>query len=267
MKRTPRALTVLPAAALVLATLAVRAMPALANGAEMAASSGMGHRAPNPDPMAPGLSGAERLQSLLERVRLQQKDVKTIVARFVQRRQSAMLVAPEQSSGTFSYAAPDQVRWEYLAPTPITVVVRGGEMVTWYRDLKRAETLKIGRYSSQIFKFLGASGSMDNLLEYFTVQLTLPKHKGDPYHLALLPRYDRIKKRVRSMQVDIDSQRFFPVHLEYQEADGDSTAYDFKDLEWNAPLPADRFALVLPPGVENHVIDVGQSDAKPQSRQ
>ncbi len=220
----------------------------------------------NMNPLAPGLSGTERLQALLERVRLQQKEVKTIVARFVQRRQSAMLVAPEQSTGTFSYAAPDRVRWEYQEPTPITVVIRGGEMTTWYRDLKRAETLKIGRYSNQIFKFLGASGSMDNLLEYFTIELTLPKKQGDPYHLTLLPRYDRIKKRIKSMEIDIDSEKFYPVHLEYQEMDGDSTAYDFKNFQWNSPLPADRFALQLPPGVENRVVDVG-GDGKSQGRQ
>jgi outer membrane lipoprotein-sorting protein len=223
------------------------------------------HRAALPDPMAPGLSGAERLQALLERVKLQQRQVRTIEARFVQHRVSAMLVAPEDSTGTFSYAAPDRVRWEYQAPTPITVVIRGSEMTTWYRDLKRAETLKIGRYSSQVFKFLGASGSMDSLLEYFTVELTLPKEKGDPYRLKLLPRYERIKKRIRSMRVDIDSDRFFPNHLEYQEADGDTTSSDFKDFLWNPPLPADRFALQLPPGVETRVVDLGK-DAKAQGR-
>lgn len=223
------------------------------------------HRGQVPDPLAPGLSGAERLQALLERVKLQQRQVRTIEARFVQHRVSAMLMAPEDSTGTFSYAAPDRVRWEYKAPTPITVVIRGSEMTTWYRDLKRAETLKIGRYSSQVFKFLGASGSMDTLLEYFTVELTLPKEKGDPYRLKLLPRYERIKKRIKSMRVDIDSERFFPNHLEYQEADGDSTSYDFKDFQWNPPLPPDRFALQLPPGVENRVVDLGK-DAKPQGR-
>jgi outer membrane lipoprotein carrier protein len=218
-----------------------------------------------PDPMAPGLSGADRLQALLDRVKMQQKQIRTIEARFVQHRVSAMLVAPEKSTGTFSYAAPDRVRWEYQAPTPITVVIRGSQMTTWYRDLRRAEILKIGRYSSQVFKFLGASGSMDTLLDYFTVQLMLPKEKGDPYRLTLLPRYERIKKRIKLMRVFIDSERFFPNHLEYQEADGDSTTYDFKDFQWNPPLPADRFALQLPPGVETRVVDLGK-DAKSQGR-
>ncbi|MBV8203296.1 MAG: hypothetical protein JOZ15_22000, partial [Acidobacteria bacterium] len=102
-------------------------------------------------------------------------------------------------------------------------------------------------------------------LEFFTVELTLPKENGAPYRLQLLPRYERIKKPIKSMQVDIDSERFFPNHLEYQEADGDSTSYDFKDFQWNPQLPADRFALQLPPGVENRVVDLGK-DAKPQGR-
>lgn len=246
---------------LALAALAIFAALAMFSAGPAAAA----HHGQVLDPLAPGLSGAERLQALLDRVKQQQKQVRTIEARFIQHRVSSMLLAPEQSSGTFSYAAPDRVRWDYQVPTPITVVIRGSEMTTWYRDLKRAETLKIGRYSNQVFKFMGASGSMDTLLEYFTVELTLPKEKGDPYRLKLLPRYERIKKRIKSMRVDIDSERFFPNHLEYQEADGDSTSYDFKDFQWNPALPADRFALQLPPGVETRVLDLGK-DAKSQGR-
>jgi outer membrane lipoprotein carrier protein len=258
-----------PAPAFRLALAYLLALAPLAPLADIPATAV--HGKPIPDPLAPGLSGAERLQALLERVKLQQRQVRTIEARFVQHRESSMLVAPEESTGTFSYAAPDRVRWEYKAPKPITVVIRGSEMTTWYRDLKRAETLKIGRYSSQVFKFLGASGSMDTLLEYFTVELTLPKEKGDPYRLKLLPRYERIKKRIKSMRVDIDSERFFPRHIEYQESDGDVTAYDFKDFQWNPPLPADRFALQLPPGVETRVIDASGANAasgpaKPQGK-
>src|SRR5262245_45262382 len=138
------ALGYLPTLARSLAALALLLLAGAAAGSVL-------HRAPAPlpDPMAPGLSGADRLQALIARVKLQQKQVRTIEARFVQHRVSAMLVAPEDSTGTFSYAAPDRVRWEYISPTPITVVIRGSEMTTWYRDLKRAETLKIGRYSSQ----------------------------------------------------------------------------------------------------------------------
>lgn len=223
-----------------------------------------------PDPSAPGLSGTQRLQALLDRVRIEQQKLKTLEARFVQHQESSMLAAPEESKGVFSYAAPDRVRWEYQAPSPITVVIQGDQMTTWYRDLQRADLVKVGRYSNQVLKYLGASGNMQTLLDYFTVKLSMPAKKGDPYRMALVPRYARISKRLKSMTIWIDSASFFPARMEYVEADGDTTSYEFRDLKRNAPLPADRFVLKLPKEVKTRVIDLGQSEKgagrEPKSR-
>lgn len=224
------------------------ALPALAVGR---------HQAP-PDPMAPGLTGPQRLQALVDRVRYEQQQLKTLEARFTQQQENSMLAAPEESKGTFSYRAPDKVRWEYTSPNAITVVIRGDEMTTWYRDLKRAETLKVGRYSGQALKYLGASGSLQTLLEYFTVRLKLPEKKGDPYRLELDPKYARIAKRLKSMTLWIDDQSFFPERLKYVQANGDTIEYQFTDMKRNAPIPDERFVLKLPPGVSNRVLSVGQ---------
>ena len=210
-----------------------------------------------PDPLAPGLTGPQRLQALIDRVKHEQRQLKTLEARFTQQQESSLLAAPEESKGVFSYAAPDRVRWEYLSPSPISVVIRGEEMTTWYRDLKRAETLRVGRYSNQVFKYLGASGSLQTLLQYFTVKLKLPEKKGDPYRMELLPKYQRIAKRLKSMTLWIDDGTFFPSRLKYIEADGDTVEYRFSDLKRNAPIPADRFVLKLPPGVQSRVVEVG----------
>jgi outer membrane lipoprotein-sorting protein len=219
-----------------------------------------------PDPMAPGLSGPDRLAALVERVKLEQQSLKTLEAHFTQDQQSTMLTAREQSKGLFSYAAPDKVRWEYASPSPITVVIRGDEMTTWYKDLKRAETLKVGRYSNQIFKYLGASGSLQTLLEYFTVRLKLPEKKGDLYRMELVPKYQRIAKRLKSMTLWIDGETFFPSRLKYEEPDGDTVDYQFSDFKRNTPIPEDRFLVKLPPGVEKRTVDLsreGGTKSKP----
>ena len=219
-----------------------------------------------PDPLAAGLTGPQRLTALVDRVKYEQRQLKTLEARFTQQQDSSMLTAPEASKGVFSYAAPDKVRWEYVSPSPITVVIRGDEMTTWYKDLKRAETLKVGRYSNQVFKYLGASGSLQTLLEYFTVRLKLPEKKGDPYRMELLPKYQRIAKRLKSMTLWIDGDSFFPSRLKYVEADGDSVEYQFSDMKRNAPIPQERFVLKLPPGVESRTIDLareGGAKSKP----
>lgn len=244
----------------------VLALAMLAAVPSMAAPSAGSNKVP--DPSAPGLSGAQRLQALLDRVRIEQQKLKTLEARFVQHQESSMLAAPEESKGVFSYAAPDRVRWEYQQPSPITVVIQGDQMTTWYRDLRRADLVKVGRYSNQVLKYLGASGNMQTLLDYFTVKLSMPEKKGDPYRMALVPRYARISKRLKTMTLWIDSASFFPTRMEYVEADGDTTQYEFLDLKRNAPIPADRFVLKLPKEVQTRVIDLGEKggEREPKSR-
>jgi len=247
---------------LVLLSLAPAADAANTAGAKGATPA----KSAKPDPRAPGLTGTERLQALMERVRLQQQEMKTLEARFVQKRESSLLVSAEQSTGTFDYAAPDRVRWEYTSPNPISVLIDRGEMTTWYKDLKKAERLKIGRYSNQVLKYMGASGSMQNLLEYFRMTLKVPDKTTDPYQLDLTPKLARIAKRVKSMTIWVDPETFFPARLRYVEGDGDSTEYEFKDVKVNAHIPEDRFVLKIPQGVETRVIDLDQKAKKDAGR-
>lgn len=252
-----------PLASLLVALTAALAV-ALALGAAVPA---LAAQKKAPDPTKEGLTPSQRLQTLLDRVKHEQKNLKTLEARFVQKQENSLLAEPEESTGVFSYAAPDRVRWEYLSPNPISVVIDGDEMTTWYRDLQQAEKLKIGRYSNQVFKYLGASGDMDTLLQYFNVTLKSPGRPGEPFEMKLVPRYDRIAKRIRLMTVWIDSERFFPIRLRYEEAGGDVTEYRFSDFQWNAQLPADRFELKLPKGVDTRTVDLtggGKNASKPK---
>jgi outer membrane lipoprotein-sorting protein len=235
----------LPAAGLafLLAALTVAAAPAA--------------KLPNPDDRS--LSGAQRVEALIERIRLEQQKIETLQADFVQRQESSMLLEPDVSHGTFSYVAPESVRWEYAAPKPISVVIDGQVMVTWYRDLKRAERLKVGRYSNQVLKYLGASGSFDTLMEYFQIKVSFPSADGEPYRVELTPRYERVARHLAGMTVWVDHQRYLPVRLRYEGADGDVTEYEFTDMKVNADIPAERFHLDLPAGVEVKEVDLGRS--------
>ncbi len=234
-------------------------LAALLAAALLAATAAAAPASRTPDPRDPSLSGGERVKALIERVRLAQKGLETLQADFVQRQESAMLIEPDVSRGTFSYAAPESVRWEYAAPKPISVVIDGEQMLTWYRDLERAERLKVGRYSNQVLKYLGASGSLDTLMEYFQVRVRFPADDDDPYRIDLTPRYERVARRLAGMTVWVDPQRYLPVRLRYEAADGDVTEYEFSDLKVNAVIPAERFDLDLPAGVEVREVEIGRS--------
>jgi len=70
------------------------------------------------------------------------------------------------------------------------------------------------------------------------------------------------------MTLWIASESFFPTRMQYVEADGDTTRYEFLDLKRNGPIPADRFVLKLPKEVQTRVIDLGQGESaqEPKSR-
>lgn len=212
-----------------------------------------------PDPDAQGLTSSQRLDALFERVRVEQQAVRSMEARFVQRKQSEMLIEPEVSQGSFSYLAPDRVRWEFVSPNPMTVVIDDERMTTWYRDLKRADELAVGRYSERILQYLGASGTLETLLDYFRVQATFPSEASEPYRLTLDPRYPRIAKRIESMDVWIDRERFVPVGLRYEEPDGDVTEYRFSEIQINADIPPERFELDLPDDVKRRRLATDRS--------
>ncbi len=214
-----------------------------------------------PDPGDPALPAAQRLPALFERVRAQQKLLRSLDAQFVQKRESSMLAAPEEARGQFSYQAPDRVRWEYLTPKAMTVLILGEQMTTWYRDLKRADRVNVGKYSGQVLRYLGASGSLETLAQYFDATLVQPKDATEPFRLELVPRYARIAKRIKAMTLWIDRKLYLPLHLRYLEADGDSTDYVFVNLRFNPELPAARFVLDLPPEVTVRTIELGQGQS------
>lgn len=208
-----------------------------------------------PDPRRPGLAPSERLGALLDRMQLEQRTVETLEAEFTQVKQSQFLLAPAESSGLFSYAAPDRVRWEHRTPSPVSLLIRDGEMVTWYHDLEKVERIEVGRHSQRVLEYLGATHSVDELLKYFKVRLELTRDESLPYRLELTPRFGRIAKRLEQMVVWVDPELFLLSRMRLVEPDGDVTEYRFRRMRVNAGLPADRFELDLPRGVVVETLD------------
>ncbi len=184
-------------AALLLAALAA-ALPLAAAAAEAGASL---------DPLAPGLSGRQRLERLVERVRHEQKGIETLEARFVQTQESSMLLEPEESTGTFSYAAPDKVRWEYdLAEADL-----GGDRRR--RDDHLVPRPRAAPSSSPSVATRRRSSSTSapaarsrRCWSTSRVTARFPERAGEPYALELEPRYERIRKRLDSMTLWIDAR-------------------------------------------------------------
>jgi len=209
-----------------------------------------------PDPRSEDLEAEDRLGVLVDRIRFEHERLHTLEAQFTQFKESELLVEPAEATGVFSYSAPDQVRWEYRDPDPISLLIEGDVMTTWYKDINQAEKIFVGKHSQRVLEYLGASSSMEKLLEYFDVMMSTPKDLSKPFRLELTPRFARVEKRLREMSISIHPEYYLPIYLRYVEANGDVTEYEFTDLKVNSDLPADRFDLEIPAEVDLREVDL-----------
>jgi len=191
---------------------------------------------------------ADSLDEVIRKVQLAQAKTNTLQADFRQEKSLALMAKPEVSTGRFVYSKPNNVLWTYDAPKRVTMLIADGMLTTYYPDLKKAERIEVKRYQDRIFKYMGASGAIDELGAWFNFTFTNTSDK--PYYaLDLDPKSKTIAKRVRHIRIYIDKTSYLTTQFEYTEGDGDKTRYEFTNVKVNAPVEQSRFTLQLPSSV------------------
>jgi outer membrane lipoprotein-sorting protein len=188
------------------------------------------------------------LETVIKKVQEQQKKTQTLQANFRQEKELALLAKPDVSTGTFVYSKPNNVLWTYDAPKRVQMVIAGGVLTTYYQDLGKAEQIDVKRFEDRIFKYMGASGAIDELQRYF--DFTFTNKPADPtWFLDLTPKTSAVAKRVKRIRLWIDKKTYLTRKIEYVEGDGDTTRYEFTNIRINEPVAQSRFVLNLPANV------------------
>jgi chaperone LolA len=188
------------------------------------------------------------LADVVKKLQEQQKKTNTLQAEFRQEKELALLAKPEVSTGNFTFSKPNNVLWSYDAPKRVQMVIAGGTLTTYYPDLAKAEKIDVKRFEDRIFKYMGASGAIDELARYFDFTFTNTPSKPE-FVLDLKPKTRTVAKRVQRIKLWIDKKSYLTNKIEYVEGDGDITRYEFKNIRLNQPVPSSRFALTLPANV------------------
>jgi outer membrane lipoprotein-sorting protein len=190
----------------------------------------------------------DSLDEVIRKVQLAQTKTNTLQADFRQEKTLALLSKPEVATGRFVYSKPNNVLWTYDAPKRVTMLIANGILTTYYPDLQKAERIEVKRYQDRIFKYMGASGAIEELGAWFNFTFTNTSDK--PYYvLDLDPKSKTIAKRVRHIKIFIDKKSYLTTQFEYTEGDGDKTRYEFLNIKINAPVEQSRFSLTLPSSV------------------
>ncbi len=190
----------------------------------------------------------DSLDEVIGKVQLAQNNTNTLQADFRQEKTLALLSNTEVSTGRFVYSKPNNVLWTYDAPKRVTMLIANGVLTTYYPDLGKAERVEVKQYQDRIFKYMGASGAIDELGAWFNFTFTNTSDK--PYFvLDLAPKNKAVAKRVRHIKIFIDRKSYLTTQFEYTEGDGDKTRYEFTNVKVNAPVEQSRFTLALPSSV------------------
>jgi outer membrane lipoprotein-sorting protein len=185
------------------------------------------------------------LAQVIKQVQEQQKKTSTLQAEFRQEKELALMAKPEVSTGTFTYSRPSNVLWTYDTPKRVQMVIAGGFLTTYYPELGKAERIDVKRFEDRIFKYMGASGAIDELARYFDFTFTDSKSKP-VFLLDLTPKNRAVSKRVQRIKLWIDKTTYLTSKIEYVEGDGDITRYEFTNVRINEAVPPSKFALTLP---------------------
>jgi outer membrane lipoprotein-sorting protein len=199
-------------------------------------------------PAAARTADPNSLDEVIKRVQEAHAKTNTMEAEFRQEKTLSLLAKPEVSTGHFVYQKPNNVLWTYDAPKRVTMLIAEGTLTTYYPDLRKAEKIEVKRFQDRIFKYMGASGAIDELGAYFN--FTFSNRADMPtYVLDLAPKSKQIAKKVQHIRIWIDKKSYLTTKFEYTESDGDITRYEFTNIKVNQPVASSRFTLNLPAGV------------------
>ena len=189
------------------------------------------------------------LEEVIKKIQEQQRKTNTLQAEFRQEKTMALLAQPEVSTGMFVYSKPNNVLWSYDTPKRVQMLIAGGVLTTYYPELNKAERVDVKRFEDRIFKYMGATGAIDELSRYFDFTFT-NKPSDAAYLLELKPKTGAVAKRVQRIKLWIDKKSYLTTRIEYVEGDGDTTSYEFSNIRTNQPVEQSRFVLNLPATVK-----------------
>lgn len=237
--------------------MALALFPVLAAEAPTTAKS------PAPALNLPALDEAGRLEMILARFDQAQASIRTLEADFDELKELALLADPVEGRGHFYFAAPYQVKWEFLEPEARVVLISDNSILQYFPADKVLERHDVRDANmNRLFKVFGMGQSSRDLEDFYVISLgdgggaaAESGRFGPPassYQLILTPHRRAVEKRVARVRLWVGDQDFLPRAIKIEEADGDFTYWVFSNVRVNSELAAGVFELDVPADVAIH---------------
>ncbi|MEO5803787.1 MAG: outer membrane lipoprotein carrier protein LolA [Verrucomicrobiota bacterium] len=182
---------------------------------------------------------------------LNQTNIQTWSADFVQTRSLKSLTQPLMSTGLVWFAAPNRFRWELGQPAQTIAVRQPEQMLVIYPKLKRIEKYPLSGTSAGPWRdalALLEAGFPRNRAELesrFNIQST--EIKNGVCELTLQPKSSAARRMMSQIKIAFSTNAFLLRATELQFADGSTMRNDFKNPKLNEKLDESLFSPALAP--------------------
>ncbi len=205
-------------------------------------------------PMQAG--GLSRPKKIITRLQKKYEATRTLKARFEQENFLRSLGRTTRSKGHLLLNKPGRIRVEYLEPEPQLIVSSGKKLWIFTERLNQVIVSDIGGSGSASVPLLFLAGK-GNLAQEFRVELEdegVPRRKegvwraAQPYRLSLTP--NQASAGFRKMWLEVDSETFQIIGLDYVDALENKTQIRFFDIEEDVAVSPNLFQFKIPSGAE-----------------
>lgn len=193
--------------------------------------------APQDDPAA---------REALARLGARLKEARTLSARVVQERKTALLEEPLRSSGTLYYRRePARLVLQLSDPRPVTVHLDRSSYQVYRPDEKRLERFDFEDPEMGPRLLAAFEPRSEDVGKAFTVR----RGEAGPgeVEIVLEPRDPKLARRVRRLVLRTDPEGLLR-RIVFTDPDGDEVTFLLSDVKLNPEIPADTFELGVPEG-------------------
>lgn len=164
--------------------------------------------------------------------------VKSISARFTQRKQSLLFDAPLVSEGLFYFQKPDKIRWEQQKPKAEYFVINGEEVIQFDGEsVKKSAGLDMQMSIFRQFILGTVDGS---ILDDASFEKTFLSKNGK-MTITLLPADKRMAKRLQRIELTFDERTLLLDQLKMYESPDEYSDIKFTGQKINAEIPSSIF--------------------------
>jgi outer membrane lipoprotein-sorting protein len=167
--------------------------------------------------------------------------IRTLRARFVQRRRLELFAEELVSRGGFYFKRPDRFRWDVEEPVRASMIVTDGRILTTDGEGAHAHAVPLPVSAREIAGLL--TGSVEILRGLFAVEGRPSAAGGDDERLVLRPLEPALARTVRAVTLDLAPREKYVRRIVLDEQSGDRMEIRFDDVEINGELPDELFTF------------------------